>query len=80
MTPRRLVAASLAIAAAYAAVHLVGWRKDVAILSGTNASVLRGIAYLVLHFAFWIAVPIGVLAAGILALVNLTSLGSNSRP
>jgi hypothetical protein len=81
-SPRGLIHAAVVLALLFTAVHLLGWRSDTAILSGTMPdgassgggggavlAVAAGALYVVLYFAFVLAVPILLLSAGIMALL-----------
>jgi len=58
--------------------HLAGWREYTSFISGTSADTtlspmvvsFLGLGYLVVYFAFILAVPILLIAAGVLALWN----------
>jgi hypothetical protein len=58
----------------YSALHLVGWREYTSILCGTlpgdRWTQLYGLIYVLLHFAVVVGVPILVIAAGLLALIQ----------
>jgi len=56
-----LAAASLLL---FAGLHVLGFRDDVAVLSGSRvASVVGGVAYALAYFAVVVGVPIVVVAA-----------------
>jgi hypothetical protein len=59
----------------FGACHLLGWRDDTAILSGTLApgselTMVRGLIYLASYFAAVLLSPILILAAGLFVLAD----------
>ena len=66
------------VAVAYGVAHAAGWREYTSILCGTApggdpkavSAVAFGVAYVILHFAFVIVVPVLLLAATLLAFVH----------
>lgn len=77
LSPRGWLLRAAALLALFGAMHLLGWRDDTRILSGTatpgvagaGASILRGIAYGLAYFAAVLVCPILILAAGAYALL-----------
>jgi len=73
-SPRGLAARAALIALVYALLHLAGLREYASILSGTlptgdpgdYLAMTLGVAYVLVHLAFFLAAPVLVLAAGIL--------------
>lgn len=74
LTPRGMLQRALGIVAVFAICHLVGWREYTTIISGTSPtgnpanfwSIVPGCIYAVIYFAMVIAMPILVIAAGLL--------------
>jgi hypothetical protein len=58
------------IVLAFGAARLAGMREAVATLSGTAAPGAQGVAYVILHFAVVVIVPILLIAAAILAVLR----------
>jgi len=87
ISPLAFLAIAAVLAGFYYLLHLLGWREQVGFLSGNlppgNAMkwpLLQGAVYVVAHFAFVLAVPILVLAAGIFsALLRLPRGGKLKR-
>jgi hypothetical protein len=83
---RRLLALAAAALLVFGGLQLLGFREDVAVLSGSRvASVVGGVAYALSYFAAVVGVPVVMLAAGGLeALRRFTSRArsrqSPSRP
>jgi hypothetical protein len=68
---KRLLVVAATLTLLFGALHLLGYRQDVAFLSGTAVpSVVGGMAYVVLYFAVVVVVPILVLAAVFLAVTS----------
>ncbi len=72
ISPLAFLAIATVLAGVYCLLHLLGWREQVGFLSGNFPSgtgarwpLLQGVVYLFSYFAFVLAVPILVLAAGI---------------
>jgi len=62
---RGLVRRALLVLAVFGALHAVGAREDVAILSGSHVPCIPlGVAYGLFYFAVVVGVPIALLAAG----------------
>jgi len=82
-TPLGWTACALALLALFGLFHLLGWRDDTAIISGTlstnhpDATIARGLLYGLSYFAATIASPILFIAAAIHAL--MTRLGIAPR-
>jgi hypothetical protein len=70
LSPRTFVVWALVIALAFGFAHAVGWREETRFLSGTPASVLQGLVYALLYFAFVLIAPTLVIAGGILAVLE----------
>lgn len=72
--PRRLVARALLLATLFALLHLLGWRRYAAVLSGTTAvdaaALLRGTAYVLFYGCAVFVSPVLALAAIILSCWN----------
>lgn len=74
-TPKGLVLRAAILAVLYGAVDALGWRESTSILCGTApggdprdaVAILFGVAYVALHFAFVLGVPVLLIAAAILA-------------
>jgi hypothetical protein len=81
--PRGWLVRAAVIVLAWLLMHLLGWREDTRIISGTSLpndfagalGVFRGVAYLLAYFAAVVVAPILVIGAGILWLSTL-----NLRP
>ncbi len=75
--PGLLVRAGL-IVAVFATLHLLGWRDDTRIISGTSlassATVFRGFVYAAAYFAAIILGPILILAAAIQGAIQASRL------
>jgi hypothetical protein len=79
LTPRGWIVRAAVIVLAWLLMHLLGWRDDTRIISGTSlpndfAGVLgafRGVAYLLAYFAAVVVAPTLVIGAGILWLSTL---------
>jgi hypothetical protein len=75
-SPRGFLLRAFLIAAAFAVVHLAGWRDYTSVLAGTvgpasadmGTSIFLGAAYLFVYMAFVILTPVLLLAAAILSL------------
>jgi uncharacterized paraquat-inducible protein A len=77
---RRLLALAALIALLFGALHLLGLRQDVAVLSGSRVSnAFGGVAYGLCYFAVVVGAPIAVLAAMGLAVERRIRRG-RSRP
>ena len=77
ISPLGFLAVAAVLAAVYWLLHLLGWREQVGFLSGNFPSgsgarwpLLQGVVYLLSYFAFVLAVPILVLAAGIFSVFS----------
>ena len=78
------------LAAVFGVFHLLGWRDDTAILSGTfdghdaRLAALRGMLYATFYFAAVVASPVLILAAGLelvlSRLLRRRANGPNGRP
>jgi hypothetical protein len=87
LTPRGWLVRAAIIIFAWALMHLLGWRDDTRIISGTSlpndfagaVGASRGVAYLLAYFAAVVVAPILVIGAGILWLSTL-NLRSRHRP
>jgi hypothetical protein len=74
-SPRGFLVRAAVISVVFLAVHLAGWRDYTSVLNGTvgsasagwRTSTFFGVTYLILYMVFVLAVPVLVLAAGILA-------------
>jgi hypothetical protein len=72
-TPRGWALRAVLILITLAALHVLGWREDTRIISGTAApkdlagelAAMRGVVYGLVYFAGMIVAPILILAAGI---------------
>jgi len=73
-----LVSAALTLLAMFAILHLLGFRDDTAIISGTYStpsprlSEMRGVFYALTYFAALLIAPILLLAAGLRAILFKT--------
>ena len=78
LSPRGLLLRASLLVALFLACHLAGWREHTSILCGTaftgnvtdRYTQWFGMVYVVLYFAIVIIVPVLILAAGLMALVN----------
>ena len=76
LRPAALVLRAVLLAAAFGAVHALGWREHTTFLSGTPAAeagtmtrtAVPGLIYLVLWFGFVLGTPILLLTGGLLEL------------
>jgi len=76
LSPRGLVVRAAVVALLFAVAHAAGLRAYTSILSGTSptgnpadvGAALLGCVYVFLYFAFVLAVPIALIAAGLMAL------------
>lgn len=74
LSSRGLAARAALIAVVYGVLHLVGLREYTSILSGTlptgdpndYLAMVLGVAYVLVHLAFFLVAPVLVLAAGML--------------
>ena len=69
-SPGGFLVRALLVALAFGIVHVLGWREETRFLSGTPASALEGVLYLLAYFAFVLLAPTLVLGAGILAVLD----------
>jgi hypothetical protein len=75
LSSRGLILRAAIVALAFALAHVLGLRSYTSILSGTSPTgdpsdawaVLLGFSYVVLYFAFVLAVPIALIAAALMA-------------
>ncbi|MEX0775426.1 MAG: hypothetical protein WD042_06895 [Phycisphaeraceae bacterium] len=73
------VARAVLLLAIFALLHLLGWRADTAIISGTlpapgvagELAILRGLLYVLSYFAAVLVAPILLIAAVLLTLMQL---------
>ena len=71
-----MLGTAILLLALFAMFHLLGWRDDTAIISGTstspnaNATAIRGVLYALTYFLAVIVSPILILAAGINAMLR----------
>ena len=73
--PLASVAGALLVLALFGAMHLLGWRADTCIISGTvpgsgaaaDAAVLRGLLYAGAYFGAVVVAPLLIIAAGLQA-------------
>jgi hypothetical protein len=78
LSPRGLLLRAAIVALVFAVAHAAGLRAYTSILSGTSptgnpadgGAALLGCVYVFLYFAFVIAVPIALIAAGLMALAE----------
>jgi len=78
LSPVAWVAGALLVVALFGAMHLLGWRADTCIISGTvpgsgaagDAAVLRGLLYAATYFCAVSVAPILVIAAGLRAAMS----------
>jgi hypothetical protein len=83
LRPTRWVACALLIGALFAVMHLLGWRADTCIISGTVAgsgiardlAVVRGLLYIVTYFCAITVAPILIIGAGLLAGISRLAAG-----
>ena len=75
-TPGGFLKIAATFAAVYLAVHLLGWREQTSFLSGTMPQgtagtefAVKGILYVLAHFAFVLGTPVFLLAAGVFTLL-----------
>jgi hypothetical protein len=82
--PRGLLTRAALIMAALALFHLLGWRDDTRIISGTSPprdlasqlAALRGVVYGLTYFAAVVLAPILLIAASLLALAGRKRRGA----
>jgi hypothetical protein len=79
---RRWLGLAVVAVSAFGALHALGYREDVAVLSGSRVgSVAGGVAYGLAYFVAVIAAPVIILAAvGLEVTSRALSSGSRSRP
>jgi hypothetical protein len=85
---RRLLCAAGVLAVFFGIVHVAGWAAHTSVLAGVSSSGVSrdacGLIYVALFAAFYIVVPILVIAAGLMALMETgvgRSVGStNEKP
>jgi len=83
-----LIGAAILFVVLFAVFHLLGWRDDTAIISGTsitpnvNSTVIRGMLYGMTYFLAVVVSPILLLAAGINAMLRwvLTEVKKGAGP
>ncbi len=77
-SPTGLLVRAVLLTVVYLVLHLAGWREYTSILCGTaptgnlgdRQAQLYGLIYVLCHFAVVVSVPILVIAAGLLALIQ----------